>query len=60
MGNKGDIMDSLDFIDMISTSNVIAGDQIIIRNSDPVLFCTTLNFADLWAFLKVFYYFKII
>jgi hypothetical protein len=46
-GNKDDPLDSLDFSEVISTSNTMVDEVIIINNSDPVLFCTTLNFAPL-------------
>ena len=52
MGNKEDPIDSLDFKEMISTSNEMLEDRVVIHNSDPVLFCTTLNFADIWTILS--------
>lgn len=42
-GNVGDPIDSLDFRDMISTSNSIVGEEVHITTSHAILFCTSLN-----------------
>jgi hypothetical protein len=43
LGNKDDTLDSLDFSEVINTSNTMVADMIMVNNSDPVLFCTTIN-----------------
>ena len=43
MGNKDDPIRSLDFKEMISTSNSRISDEILIITSHPILFSTSLN-----------------
>lgn len=42
LGNHGDMISSLDFHEVISTSNTMLSDTVEIKTSDPIMFCTTL------------------